>query len=151
MLKVRCDKELKRKIESFVKTMEISAEITDENIYDICIIQNNESSLIHNLYEHSIIIANGDNHELVMTLGQCHNSVITCGLSGICTITLSSIMDEELVVCVQRNITDMCGKCILPQEIPVKIGALKPHDAMLVYALALVCGKKPDKLILEGR
>ena len=113
--------------------------------------QENDSSFIHNIAGDSIIIANGDNHDLVMTLGQYHNNVITCGLSGICTITLSSIMDEELVVCIQRNITDVCGRCIMPQEIPVKTDAVEPHDAMLMYALALVCGEKPDKLILEGR
>ena len=151
MLKVRCDKSLKNKAEKFLKEMNLSAEITEDNACDICVMEENDASLIHNIAGSSIIIANGDNHDLVMTLGQYHNNVITCGLSGICTITLSSIMDEELVVCIQRNITDECGNCVVPQEIPVVIGALTPHDAMLMYALALVCGEKPDKLILEGR
>ena len=131
--------------------MNLSAEITEDNVCDICVMEENDASFIHNIADSSIIIANGDNHDLVMTLGKYHNNVITCGLSGICTITLSSIMDEELVVCIQRNITDVCGNCVMPQEIPVKTSALTPHDAMLMYALALVCGEKPDKLILEGR
>ena len=135
----------------FLKEMNLSAEITDKNICDICVMEENNASFIHNISASSIIIANGDNHDLVMTLGQYHNNVITCGLSGICTITLSSIMDEELVVCIQRNITDVYGKCIMPQEIPVKTSVRASHDAMLMYALALVCGEKPDKLILEGR
>lgn len=151
MLKVRCDKSLKDRTEKFLKEMNFFAEITDENVCDICVMGENDTSFIHNIPDSSIIIANGDNHDLVMNLGKYHNNVITCGLSGICTITLSSIMDEEVVVCIQRNIIDGCGKCIMPQEIPVKTGEVTPHDAMLMYALALVCGEKPDKLILEGR
>ena len=131
--------------------MNLSAEITNDNICDIYVIEENDTSFIHNITGRRIIIANGDNHDLVMTLGQYHNNVITCGLSGICTLTLSSIMDEDMVVCIQRNITDVHGNCVMPQEIPVKISAGTPHDAMLMYALALVCGEKPDKLILEGR
>lgn len=151
MLKVHCDKSLKIKVKKFLKEMNLPAEITDNNTCDICIVEENDASFIHNLEDSSIIIANGDNHDIVMTLGQYHNNVITCGLSGICTITLSSIMDEEIVICIQRNITDACGNCIIPQEVPVKTAALTPHDAMLMYALALVCGEKPDKLILERR
>ncbi|MBR3576549.1 MAG: hypothetical protein IKL42_03990 [Clostridia bacterium] len=151
MLLVRCDKRFKKMTEKFLKEMNLSAEITDEDICDVCVMEENDASFIHNIPADSIIIANGDNHDLVMTLGQYNNKVITCGLAGICTITLSSITDEEIVVCIQRNITDLCGKCIMPQEIPVKAKSLTPHDAMLMYALALVCGEKPDKLILEGR
>ncbi len=151
MLKVRCDKSFKNRNSHFLDKMNLWAEFTDDTKCDICVMEENDASVIHNLTDNSIIIANGDNHDLVMTLGQYHNNVITCGLSGICTVTLSSITDDELVVCIQRNITDVCGECVLPQEIPVKTGTLTPHDAMLVYALALVCGEKPDKLILEGR
>ena len=84
MLKIRCDKELGNSLESFIKTMKIPAEITQSDIYDICLIQNNDSVIIHNIKENSIIIANGDNHDLVMSLGECRNTVITCGFSGIC-------------------------------------------------------------------
>ena len=84
--------------------MNLSAEITDEDICDVCVMEENDASFIHNIPADSIIIANGDNHDLVMTLGQYNNKVITCGLAGICTITLSSITDEEIVVCIQRNI-----------------------------------------------
>lgn len=151
MLKVRCDKSFKNRNFQFLNEMNLCTEFADDTKCDICVMEENDASVIHNLADNSIIIANGDNHELVMTLGKYHNTVITCGLSGICTVTLSSITDDEIVVCIQRNITDVRGECVLPQEIPVKTGTLTLQDAMLVYALALVCGEKPDKLILEGR
>ena len=151
MLTIRCDKELEKTLESFVQTMKIQAKITESDMYDICLIRNNDSAIIHNIATNSIVIANGDSHDLVMSLGECRNTVITCGFSGICTVTLSSVTDEDFVMCIQRNITNIYGECIMPQEIPVKQIFPETYNAMFMYTLALVCGKKPDKLILEGR
>ncbi len=152
MIKIRCDKTMRDSLTSFIETMEFPAEITNDEQSNICVLTENDVSVIHNINSESIIIANGDNHDLVKSLCGCNNTVITCGLSQICTITLSSIEDDGFVVCIQRNINDINGRQIIPQEIPVKrVGAAEAYHAVLLYATALIGGEKPDKLILEGR
>lgn len=67
-------------------------------------------------------------------------TVITYGFNSKSTITASSVNDEEVLVCVQRNILDVKKRKIEPQEIKREM----QNDAsstMAITAILLIYGK----------
>lgn len=67
-------------------------------------------------------------------------TVITYGFNSKSTITASSVNEEEVLVCVQRNILDVKKRKIEPQEIKIEM----QNDAsstMAITAILLIYGK----------
>ena len=68
--------------------------------------------------------------------------VITYGFNSKSTVTASSITEEEMLICVQRNIINIKGKKIEPQEINIeKDIMLDNYDNMYIMCLATIYGK----------
>ena len=68
--------------------------------------------------------------------------VITYGFNSKSTVTASSITEEEMLICVQRNIINIKGKKIEPQEINIeKDIMLDNYDNMYIMCLAIIYGK----------
>lgn len=76
--------------------------------------KNLESILLNAEY----LIFNSDiNVKLVENLNL---KVITYGFNSKATVTASSITEEEMLVCIQRNIVDMYNNKFEPQEINIE-------------------------------
>lgn len=70
---------------------------------------------------------------------------ITAGMSGLDTVTLSSVSDTSATVCILRPITDINGKTIDPCEFTVKLNRVLPCRTISIYcAVMLLLGKTPQ-------
>jgi len=67
------------------------------------------------------IIINSDIETNLELLDDIEATIITYGFNSKATITASSVSDDEILLCIQRNITNKEGKIIEPQEIKVEI------------------------------
>ena len=72
-------------------------------------------------------------------------NVITFGFNSKSTITASSV-EENFIICIQRNIIDINKKTLEPQEIEVKVIDKKlsnnSHNLMGIASILLIYGKK---------
>ena len=80
------------------------------------------------------VILNSDiNVKLVENLNL---KVITYGFNSKATVTASSITEEEMLVCIQRNIVDMYNNKFEPQEINIeKNELLDIYDNMYIMCI----------------
>ena len=98
--------------------------------------KNLESILLNAEY----LILNSDiNVKLVENLNL---KVITYGFNSKATVTASSITEEEMLVCIQRNIVDMYNNKFEPQEINIeKNELLDIYDNMYIMCIKILYGK----------
>ena len=89
--------------------------------------KNLESILLNAEY----LILNSDIN--VKLVGNLNLKVITYGFNSKATVTASSITEEEMLVCIQRNIVDMYNNKFEPQEINIeKNELLDIYDNMYI-------------------
>ncbi|MBQ4040537.1 MAG: hypothetical protein IJC91_05305 [Oscillospiraceae bacterium] len=69
-----------------------------------------------------------------------NNTVITYGMEAESMITLSSVGEERCVMTVQRELRDIWGKAIEPQDIVVPRMHLEPDAALAAAAALLMIG-----------
>ncbi len=81
------------------------------------------------------IIINSDIEIDLKVLTNTSIRVITYGFNSKSTVTTSSITDEDILICLQRNITNINGNIIEPQEILKN--RLKEVDTLEI--LAIMC------------
>lgn len=86
------------------------------------------------------LIINTDNVNNLKLLKDLELTVITYGFNTKATITASSVNEEEVLVCLQRSITDIKGNNIEPQEIKVKLEK-DANCTMAIEAILLIYGK----------
>jgi len=91
-------------------------------------------------FENDIIIANGDNPIDGDAKASGGAYVLTYGLSMKCTLTASSITEDNFVCCLQRSIASVGGKIIAPQEFTVKNFLDNIHSMLAVICVCLVYG-----------
>ena len=86
------------------------------------------------------LILNSDiNVKLVENLNL---KVITYGFNSKATVTASSITEEEMLVCIQRNIVDMYNNKFEPQEINIeKNELLDIYDNMYIMCIKILYKK----------
>lgn len=96
-----------------------------KNVKFETIIINHNVKKLQNKEEFKKIIANAkyiivNSDKVDLKILQDLNAIsITYGFNGKATVTMSSIEDEELILCLQRNITTLQNKKIEPQEIRI--------------------------------
>lgn len=88
---------------------------------DILIIEDEivQSKYLEQLCNHSKYILLQDNVNLNIKLEK-NSNVITFGFNHKSTVTVSSISEEKIVICVQREIKSFKNKSIEPQELTIK-------------------------------
>lgn len=84
------------------------------------------------------IIVNSDIETNLKILEDIEASIITYGFNSKATITASSVGDDEILLCIQRNITNNKGKVLEPQEIKVDMientnCTLAVESVLLIY------------------
>lgn len=92
------------------------------------------------------LIINSDIDTNLNVLNNMNLTVISFGFNQKSSITASSVDDDSILVCVQRNIKDINQKIIEPQEIRVEIenknAACNTHNLMGCICASLIYGKK---------
>lgn len=80
------------------------------------------------------ILVNSD--EVDLSILQDLNAIsITYGFNGKATVTMSSIEDEELILCLQRNVKTLQNKIIEPQEIRIDMQQYAMTDKYLMICV----------------
>ena len=92
--------------------------------FDILVINQkieNIQDLRKNLENTKYLIINTDIENDFSKIGKCNLTIITYGFNAKATITVSSVDEDTVFICIQRNIRIKNGKCIEPQEIQANI------------------------------
>lgn len=88
------------------------------------------------------LILNSDINVKIDLIENLDLKVITYGFNSKSTVTASSVTEEEMLICVQRNIINIKGKKIEPREINIeKDIMLDNYDNMYIMCLAIIYGK----------
>lgn len=88
------------------------------------------------------LILNSDINVKIDLIENLDLKVITYGFNSKSTVTASSVTEEKMLICVQRNIINIKGKKIEPQEINIeKDIMLDNYDNMYIMCLAIIYGK----------
>ena len=94
-----------------------------------------------------VFIVNNNDTETINRLKDKKAYVITYGLCNKATLTLSSIEQDRMVLCLQRSVTDLGGNKIEPQEFSVSPSKeYDPEIIMLIAAICMISGVPADKL-----
>lgn len=80
------------------------------------------------------LILNTDKKENVAMLENLNLTLITYGLGSKCTITTSSMEEDQMMICLQRGIKTPIGRMIEPQEISFKIQNEEDSYTMMEFA-----------------
>lgn len=130
--------------------------ITNETIKDIknikfdVVLMSNENTIIpeNNQILKKIIdnskylVINTDIDNDLKILNKIQTNVITYGFNSKTTITTSSIKQEEILVCIQRNIKNINGKIIEQQEKKININKKCNINYMLGIIAILIIFEK---------
>ena len=87
-----------------------------------------------------------NNVELLVNSGK---NIITYGLNQKATITISSVNNESILVCVQEKFSDINGKMVEEQEVNVemaKSNRKKVCNSMGIYAILTIYGENLKKI-----
>lgn len=89
----------------------------------------------------AVAITDSQNAQTLRFAADHHLKTLTCGLSGKDTLTLSSIGENDAVVCLQREIATIGGGMMDPAEIPVRLREpLERIELLELAAALLLCG-----------
>lgn len=123
--------------------------------FDVLVICENVEKLLKNsLYLEDIIrkanyiIVNSDIKENLSVLKCAETNVITYGFNAKATITISSIKEDSLMVCVQRKI-DGIGNVIEEQDFNIKIeknNVNKLYNVLVIFTILAIYGKILQKI-----
>lgn len=80
------------------------------------------------------LILNVDRKDNVEILKDLNLNLITYGLGSKCTITASSMEEENILICLQRSLKNSEGIVLEPQEFAFKIEPQEDHYAIMEYA-----------------
>lgn len=86
------------------------------------------------------IILNGDIQIEILKKIQIENpiKIITFGFNSKATITISSIKDEKIIICIQRDIENIDGKMIEMQEKEIKLNEdnkIKIYNKLAIFII----------------
>lgn len=102
--------------------------LTEENIrnyqnqkWDILVMEENnlENEILINILKNTNYLLIEDNINLQIKLENNIN-IITFGFKNKSTVTVSSVQEDETIICIQRNIDTIHHQTIEPMEISVK-------------------------------
>lgn len=101
---------------------------------------NNEKNLKMVLENVKYLIINCDVVKNFNVLNDIEINVITYGFNSKATITASSVGEEEILVCLQRNIINAKKQKVEPQEVKIEIQN-DVMSTMAITAILLIYGK----------
>lgn len=89
------------------------------------------------------LIINSDIESNLLLLDNLNLNVITFGFNNKSTITASSVNEENVLICVQRNIMDKSDNIIEPQEVKINLNRINNiYKIMGIVGVILVYNQK---------
>ena len=95
------------------------------------------------------LVINSDVVKDLEVLVNSNINVITYGLNQKATITMSSIMTENILICVQNKFKNISGEFVEEQEVNVEISKnnlKKICNSMAVFSILAIYGEKLQKI-----
>ena len=95
------------------------------------------------------LVINSDVVKDLEVLVNSNINVITYGLNQKATITMSSIMTENILICVQNKFRNIFGEFVEEQEVNVEISKnnlKKICNSMAVFSILAIYGEKLQKI-----
>ncbi|HHW46639.1 MAG TPA: hypothetical protein GXX17_07010 [Clostridiales bacterium] len=80
-------------------------------------------------------ITRSENSAALKVLKTIGINAITCGMASVDTLTLSSVLEDSVLVSLQREIQTLSGKTLEPAEFPIKVS--KSYSE---YGILAACG-----------
>lgn len=115
-----------KKVMREIDTKVITVLINEKSIYnvknihfDLIIVNNNLNGIEEIIKNSKYIILNEDSVNTDKFQQLCLN-IITYGFGNKCTITASSVEEDEMLICIQRTIRNIKNMQIEPQEYRIK-------------------------------
>ena len=114
-----------------------------------------EELLKHSKYLENIInksyyvIINSDVKNNLAIIKNLNTNIITYGFNEKATITISSIKEENTMLCIQRNIKKIDGKIIEEQEENIKIeknNIKKLYNVIVIFTILRIYGENLKKI-----
>lgn len=87
------------------------------------------------------LIVNTDLKNNLKFLSELDLTVITYGFNSKSTLTISSAIEDKVIICLQRDIADKNKNIVEAQEFEVKCDKNNINDAMGVTAILIIYGK----------
>lgn len=124
--------------------------------FDILVVNENIESLLKNskylediINKAYYIIINSDIKNNLSLLKNVRTNIITYGFNAKATITISSINDENMLLCIQRSVKDINGKIIDEQEFSIKIeknNMNKLYIILIIFTILAIYGEILQKI-----
>ena len=135
----------KKNIEN-IKNVKIEVLIINENINEFL----KDSYYLERIINNSeYIIINSDvKNDLQVLNNYCTNS-ITYGLNAKCDITISSIKEEKILICIQNSINGIGKNNIEEQEIKIEVGKNninKVYNVLAIFTMLIIYGEFLQKI-----
>ena len=95
------------------------------------------------------IIINSDIIKDISILGNSKISIITYGLNNQATVTISSVREEDILICIQNKFKNISGKNIEEQEINIKIlknNLKKLCNTLSIFTILSIYGENLQKI-----
>ena len=118
---------------------------------DIMIFKNEIPSLV-NIFLPKIFCAvvESTNKKAISLLNDSVTEVVTCGMSNKDTFTVSSVIDDRIVISLQRTIKNVHEKIVEPIEVPINLSSEIDQIALLSAVIALIlCGVNFENQIIN--
>ena len=92
--------------------------------------------------ERTKYVVNPDHKNILAQLPKKGAELITCGFNGKDCVTASSVTENELQICIQRNIPTLDGRILEPQEFCVSLDTeeKRPELVLAVVTALLAAG-----------
>lgn len=109
---------------------------------------NEEQSLNKLIAKSKYLIINEDIDVAISLLNDVNSNIITYGFNSKSTITMSSVTEDSIQICVQRNILSKQNETMEQQEISLnKEAESDVYDIMLLISMLLIYNKNDIKQV----
>ena len=123
-----------------IKNIKFETIIIDDNVDYLL---DNSKYLEYIIKKCKYLIINSDIIKYNITIPTNGIHIITYGLNNNAIITISSVKDEDILVCIQENYKDINGKLIEQQEINIKIAKnnlKKLRNSLSIFEILSIYG-----------
>jgi len=129
-----------------IKNITFESIIINEDIKDWL----NSSKYLEELIKKAkYIIINSDIIKEISQIGCNKSNIITYGLNSKAIVTISSVREEDILICIQENFKDVNGIDIEEQEVDIKIlknNLKKLCNTLSIYTILSIYGEKLQKI-----
>ena len=142
----------KKSIEN-IKNIRFDVIVINDEIKEIKELLQNSNYLEEIIKNTKYLLINSDilKEEMLLNKNTIHNNynIITFGLNKKATITISSIKNENILICIQKSFKNAKNKLIEEQEVNIEMSKnnlKKICNSLAIFAILSIYGKKLQKI-----